>query len=98
MRILKRVVIVRTINISRDDRSEVASVLLVVCLVLDINHTLSVSITKVGLVRRAVMDHGFINGVGSLVRENAGGKTRNNLLDLYPNNFSSYPCPLQKSI
>jgi hypothetical protein len=75
MRILKIVVIVGSENIGRDDGSEVASVLLIVCLVLDINHTLSVSITEVGLVRRTVVDHGFVNGVASLVREDAGGKT-----------------------
>jgi hypothetical protein len=75
VRILEIVVIVGTVDVGRDDRGEVASVLLVVCLVLDINHTLSVSITEVGLVRRTVVDHGFVDGVASLVRENAGRKT-----------------------
>jgi len=75
VRILKIVVIVGTVNVGRDDGGKVASVLLVVCLVLDINHTLSVSITEVGLVRRTVVNHGFVDGIASLVRENASRKT-----------------------
>lgn len=51
-------------------------------LVVDVDHTLTVSVTKVGLVRRTVMDHGLVDRIGGLVREDTGGKTRDDLLDL----------------
>lgn len=51
-------------------------------LVVDVDHTLTVSITKVGVMRRTVVDHSLVDGISSLIRENTGGKTRDNLLDL----------------
>lgn len=50
--------------------------------VLNINHALAVSITKVGFVRRTIVNHGFINRISGLIRENASGQTRHDLLDL----------------
>jgi len=81
VRVLEIIVVVGTKDVGGNDRGEVAAILLVVCLVLDIDHTLSVGIAKVGLVRRTVVDHGLIDRVGGLVGEDAGGKAGNNLLD-----------------
>lgn len=50
--------------------------------VLDVDHTLGMSVPKVGVVRRTVVHHGFIDGIGSLVRENASGQAGNDLFDL----------------
>jgi hypothetical protein len=86
VRVLEVIVVVGTKDVGGNDRGEVAAILLVVCLVLDIDHTLSVGIAKVGLVRRTVVDHGLIDRVGGLVGEDAGGKAGNYLLDLYQDN------------
>jgi hypothetical protein len=83
VRVFKVIVIMGAEDVGGDDRGEVASVLLVVSLVLNIDHTLSVSITKVGFVRRTVVDHGLINGIGGLVGENTCGKAGHELLDLH---------------
>jgi len=80
--ILKIVVVMGTKDVGRNDRGEVAAILLVVSLVLNINHTLGVSVAKVGLVRRTIVNHGLVDGVAGLVGENASGKAGNNLLDL----------------
>jgi len=74
-------VIVGSKDIGGDDRGEVASVLLVVSAVHDIDHALGVRVTVVGVVRRTLMNHGLVNGVRGLVRENAGRQARNDLLD-----------------
>lgn len=50
--------------------------------VLNINHTLAISIAKVRFVRRAIVDHGFIDRISGLIGENASRQTRHDLLDL----------------
>jgi hypothetical protein len=40
------------------------------------------SITKVGFMRRTIMNHGFINRIGSLIRKDTCRKTRYDFLDL----------------
>lgn len=54
--------------------SYLASILLVVSLVHHINHTLGVGVAIVGGVWWAIVDHGLINWVSGLVRENTSGK------------------------
>lgn len=48
----------------------------------DIDHALGVGVAIVGVVGRTLVNHGLVNGVGGLVRENAGRQARNDLLDL----------------
>ena len=48
----------------------------------DIDHALGVRVAIVGAVRRALVDHGLVNGVRCLVGEDARGKARDALLDL----------------
>ena len=57
------------------------SVLLIVALVHDIDHTFGVGVTVVGGVRWAIVDHGLINGVGGLVRKDACREARDDLLN-----------------
>lgn len=52
-------------------------------LVVNVNHTLTMSITKVRFMRRTIVDHGFIDGISSLIGEDTSRKTRNNFLDLF---------------
>ena len=73
MRVREMVVIVRPENIGRDDRGEVAPVLVVVGAVGNVHHPLRVRVSEVTLVWGPGMDHGFVDGVGCLVREDAGG-------------------------
>lgn len=75
MRVLEVVVVVRTEDVGRHDRGEVAAVLFVVGTVGNVDHTLSVGVPKVGVVRGTVVDHGFVDGIGSLVGEDAGRET-----------------------
>lgn len=44
------------------------------------HHALGVCIAGIGEVWWSVVDHGLINGVGRLVREDAGGQARHQLL------------------
>lgn len=48
----------------------------------DIDHALGVGVSVVGVVGRSLVNHGLVNGVCSLVREDAGGQARDNFLDL----------------
>lgn len=75
-------VVVRTVDVRRNDGGEVAAVFLGVQTVKNLDHTLSVRIAFVGEVRRTVVHHRFVNGIGSLVGENAGRETRDELLHL----------------
>ena len=76
------VVIVRTVDVGGHDGGEVASVLLSIQTVHHLDHTLGVGVSLVGIVWRTRMNHGFIDGVGRLVGEDARRKTRNELLHL----------------
>lgn len=49
----------------------------------NIDHALGVRVTIVRVMRRALVDHGLVNGVCGLVGENAGRQAGNDLLDLY---------------
>ena len=74
-------VVVLPEDIRRNDRSEVATMLRLVHAVLDVHHTLRVRVAFVGEVRRAVVNHGFIDGKRRLVRKDAGRQARHELLD-----------------
>lgn len=79
VRVLEVVVVVRTEDVGRDGRGEVAAELLVVSVVVDVYETLAVSVTEVGLVRRALVDVRLVDGVGDLVGEDAGGEAGDDL-------------------
>ena len=76
------VVIIRTVDVGGHDGGEVASVFLSIQTIHHLDHTLGVGVSFVGIVWRTRMNHGFIDGVGRLVREDARRKTRNELLHL----------------
>jgi len=80
--VLEVVVIVGSVDVGGDNAGEVAAVLLVVGLVEDINHPLGIGVAKVGGMRGPVVDHGLVDGVGGLVREDAGGEAGDHLGDL----------------
>lgn len=69
-----------TKNVSGDDRSVVAAVLLVVGVVLYINKALGVTVTEVGLMRWAVVDHGLVDRVRRFVGEDACRQARDHFL------------------
>jgi hypothetical protein len=58
-------------DVRRHYRGEVAPVLLLVAAVDDVDHPLRVRITLVGGMWRTVVDHGLVDRVGGLIRENA---------------------------
>jgi hypothetical protein len=82
MTILKVEVVVLTINICWNDRSEVSLVFLVITPIQDIKHSLCIGITLVGGMRRSVVNHGLIDGIGGFVWEDAGRETRDHFLHL----------------
>jgi hypothetical protein len=79
VRVLEVVVVVRTKDVGRDGRSEVAAKLLVVSVVVDVYEALAVSVTKVGLVGRSLVDVRLVDGVGDLVGEDAGREAGDDL-------------------
>ena len=79
MALLDVEVVVRPEHVTGDDGGEHAAVLLVVGLVLDVDHPLGVGVAEVGGVRRTVVDHGLVYGVGRLVGEDAGGEAGDQL-------------------
>lgn len=80
--VLQVVVVMGTVHVGGDHAGEVAAVLLVVGPVEDIDHPLGVRVAKVGVMRGPVVDHGLVDGIGGLVREDAGGQARDHLGDL----------------
>ncbi len=56
--------------------------LFIVSLIDNIDHSLGISISSVTDVRGAIVNHCFVDGICSFVRENASGETRDKLLDL----------------
>ena len=79
---LNLVVIVGTVDVGGHDCGEVASVLLGIQTIHHLDHSLGVGVAFVGIVWRTQMNHGFIDGVGRLIGEDARRKTRNELLHL----------------
>lgn len=69
-------IVMGTKNVGWNDCGVMTVALLKVCVVIDINHALGVRVPKVGLVRWPIVNHGFVDGVGSFIRENAGGEAR----------------------
>ena len=71
MAVLEVIVVVRPVDVCGDDAGKHAAVLLVVGMVRNVNHALGVGVAKVGVVRRAVVNHRLVDGVRSLVGEDA---------------------------
>ena len=81
MAILEVEVVMRSVNVTRYHRGELASVLLRVSPIHYVDHSLGVAVPKVGVVRGAVVYHGLVDRIGRFVRKNAGGETRDNFVD-----------------
>ena len=89
MAVLNAEVVIRPIDVRRDNGSEIAAVLVLVAAVHHVDHALRVRVAFIGMVWRAQMHHGFINWVRGSIGEYTGGKTRHELLDLKRHNDSS---------
>lgn len=74
-------VVVLPEDVRRNDRSEIATVLRLVHAVLHVHHALRIRVAFVGEVRRAVVNHGFVDGKRRLVGKDAGRQARHELLD-----------------
>ena len=72
-------VVVWAEHVAGNDGGEHAAVLLVVCLVLHVYHSLGVGVSKVRGVGGSVVDHRLVYWICRLVREYAGAETRDNL-------------------
>ena len=66
----------RTKDIGGDHRCEMATMLLVISVILDINQPFGITVSKIRRVWWTAMNHCLINGISCFVRENAGGKAR----------------------
>ena len=75
MRVLKMVVVVRPIYVCGNHAPKITAIVLTVGTALDFQHTLGVSIRIVGMVRRPVVQHGFVDGVGCTVWKYTCGET-----------------------
>lgn len=75
-------VVMRSKDVRRNGRGEVAAEFLLVRMVLDVDHAFGVGIAKVAVVRWAKMDLLFGQGVVDLVREDAGRETGDDFLNL----------------
>mmetsp|Transcript_8941 Transcript_8941/g.28386 ORF Transcript_8941/g.28386 Transcript_8941/m.28386 type:complete len:451 (+) Transcript_8941:113-1465(+) len=78
---LDREVVVLAEDVRRDDRGELAPVLVGVAPVQDVDHALGVGVSLIRRVRRAVVDHRLVDRVRGLVGEDAGRQARDQLLD-----------------
>ena len=77
MSILNAKVIMWAINVGGDDGGEVTSIFFRICSVHGINESFGVGISLVTGMRRAVVKHGFVDGVGCFVGEDACGEHGN---------------------
>jgi hypothetical protein len=75
-------IVMRPINIGRNDRGEVTAVFLGVGSAHGINEPLGVGISLVTGVRWSVMQHGLVDGIGGLIGEYAGAEETDEFLDL----------------
>ena len=60
-------IIVRPEDVGGNHRGVVPTMLRFVTAIEDVEHTLGVGIAKVGRVRRAVMNHRFVNGISGCI-------------------------------
>lgn len=67
-------------DIGGNDGGEASAVLLRITPILDVNHPLGIGVAEVGAMRWPIVDHGLIDGIGGLVREDAGGEAGDHLL------------------
>lgn len=81
MSILDGEVVMWTVDVGWDDGCEVTSIFFCIGSVHGIDETFGICVAFVGWVRRSIMKHGFINGVGCFVGEDTGGKEGNQLFD-----------------
>ena len=71
------VIVMGTVNICRDNWSIVATILLIVTFVHDIDHSLRVGVTSIWWVRRATMNHCFIDRICSFIGKDASWQEGN---------------------
>ena len=72
MPILNAKIVMRSINIGGDDTGEVTSVFFGIGAVHGVDQTFCVRVAFIGGMGRAIMKHGFINGVGCFVGKDTG--------------------------
>ncbi len=81
MPILNGKIIVWAVNVRGDDGSEVAPVLFGVGSIHGIDQTFGICISLIAGMRRTVVQHCLVDGVGRLVWKNAGRKHGDELLN-----------------
>ena len=74
--ILNGKVVMRSINVGGNNAGKVATILFGVGTIQGINEALGVGISLIGRMRRTIVQHGFVNGIGRLVGKDAGGLER----------------------
>lgn len=72
MSILNTKVVMRSVDVGGDNTGEVTAIFFSVGTVHGINETFGVSVSFVRGVRWSIVEHGFVNGVGGFVGEDAG--------------------------
>ncbi len=77
MSVLDGEIIVGAIDVSGDDGGEVTSVFFSVGAVHGIDKTFGVGVSLVGGVGWAIVKHGFVDGIGCFIGEDAGGEHGN---------------------
>mmetsp|Transcript_1805 Transcript_1805/g.4462 ORF Transcript_1805/g.4462 Transcript_1805/m.4462 type:complete len:345 (-) Transcript_1805:75-1109(-) len=75
-------IVMRSVNVGGDDGCEVASVLFCVRSVQRVDESLGVRVPLVGWMRRAVVEHGLVDGVRGFVGKDACRQHADQLLDL----------------
>jgi len=75
-------IILRSINIGRNNTNNIGAELFAVSASLYFKHAFSISITIIRVMRRSIMKHSFIDRVGSIIGEDASGEATNNFFDM----------------
>ena len=81
MSLLNAEVVIRTKYIGRNNRRKQTTMLLIVSMVQDVNHSLGIGVAQMGGVGRSIVNHGLINGICCFIRENARRQTGDDLLN-----------------
>jgi len=80
--ILNGEVVMRTINIGRNDGGEVTVVLFRIGTIQCIDEAFGIGISLIGWMRRSIVKHGFVDGIFGFVGENACGEEGNEFFHL----------------
>ena len=80
--LLYRKVVVFSVDVCGDDGGKVASVFFRIGTIHGVDHAFCVSVSLVGVMGWSVVNHGLVDGIGRLVRENTRAQHADELLDL----------------